>query len=101
MKKIGQLFSIDHWQRDTQKRVGGPRNERDEYVDYFFDRLKVSYNAHAKQDLTKKRVAIAISHLKTSMDLHYLKHICEDGESRGKPFSQIFWGSLKVRPEQK
>lgn len=77
----------------------GPRNERDEYVDYFFANLKGPYKAHTKRELTKKRVAIAICHLRTMQDLHYLKHICEDGEARGKAYSQIFWGSLKPRPE--
>jgi hypothetical protein len=77
----------------------GPRSERDEYVDYFHDRLKDGYKAKMRQTLTKKRVAIAIGHLKTIQDLHYLRHICEDAERRGKPFSQVFWGSLKARPE--
>ncbi len=107
MKKISELFPIyqSNIKKDglqfptptTHHTLNGPRNERDEYLDYFFDRLKGPFKAHTKRELTKKRVAIAISHLKTSQDLHYLKHICEDAEKRGKPFSQVFWGSLKPR----
>lgn len=96
MKKISELFPAIP--RTTTK-SSGPRNERDEYLDYFHGRLKNAFRSHTGRELTKKRVAIAISHLKTIQDLHYLKHICEDGEGRGKPFSQIFWGSLRVKKD--
>ncbi len=98
MKKISEMFPTILL---TPTKRSGPRNERDEYVDYFHGRLAVAFKAHTKRELTKKRVAIAISHLKSMQDLHYLKHICEDGESRGKPFSQIWWGSLRPRPDGK
>lgn len=94
MEKIGSLLKKPA-QGPLKSR--GPRNERDEYLEYFFGRLKGPYEAHTGKPLTMRYLAMRIAHLKTIQDLHYMKHICEDAEGRGKPFSMVFWGSIKPR----
>lgn len=79
-------------------RVKGPRNERDELFDYFFERLAGPYKRFAKKPLRKAYLATKIAHLKVH-DLHYIKSLCVDAQRRGIPPSKVFWGSLKPRPE--
>lgn len=95
MKKIG-----DHLPKfePAPSQKGGPRNERDELLEYFFDRLKGPYKQHTKRNLTMRQLAVKLAHLKKAQDLYYLKSVCEDAERRGKPFSLVFWSELKVRP---
>ena len=48
--------------------------------------------------LTIAAIAVRLSRLELA-DLYYLKSICEGAERDGKPFSAIFWWSLKPKPD--
>lgn len=103
MEKINNLFgkyeqAVER-EEELAKKRSGPRNARDEFLEYFFKRLSPSWKG--KAPFTMRLLAIKISHLKSLSDLAYLKSICEDGERRGKAFSYVFWGSLKPRPDDK
>jgi len=74
----------------------GPRNERDELLDFFYERLAPAYEKFTKKPLMKGYLAMKISHLK-DRDLFFLKSDCLDAERRGQTFSKVFWGSLRVR----
>lgn len=105
MEKIGNLFG--NYEAAVQREESlakshkrkGPRNERDELLDFFYENLKDAWRKYSKKQLTKAYVAIRISHLQVR-DLHYIKSICLDGERRGTPFSKVFWGSLKLPIKQ-
>lgn len=101
MEHIGHIarLSLPGFEPVAKAARRGPRNERDEYLDYFFARLAPLWKSRDGKPLTKRYVAIRISHLKRIQDLHYLKNICLDGEQRGKAFSFVFWGSLKPKPD--
>lgn len=74
------------------------RNERDEIFEFFFSKLREPYFQFTKRHLTKRFLAIKLSHLKKT-DLYAFKSMCIDAERRGYPFSKFFWGNLKVKPE--
>lgn len=98
VKKISDITTFNVREvYNSAKKKGGPRGYRDEYLDFFFDKVKDSYFKFKKKHLTKGLLAIKISHLKTEQDLAYLKSVCIDAENRGKPFSLIFWSEIKVK----
>lgn len=100
MEKIGSLFEQGlkrTFEKQTEKKKG-PRNERDELFEYFFSKLAPDYKAFTKKTLSKKFLAIKLSHLKL-MDLYAFKRLCEDAAGRNYPFSKYFWGNLKIKPE--
>lgn len=76
---------------------GEARNERDELFNFFYPKLASTWGKSPQ--LTKGYLAMKISHLSVQ-DLYYLKSVCLDAERRGVPFSKVFWGSLKPRPEK-
>jgi hypothetical protein len=70
-------------------------SERAELIGYFRDRLNATRDGKKYKKLTYAAVAVKLSHIKSLSDLYYLKSVCEDAERRGKPFSAIFWWSIK------
>lgn len=68
------------------------RSERGDLLDYFHTRV-----------LDKKGKPFRLSHLATKLahlevrDLYFLKSTCDDAANRGKPFSAVFWWSIKAK----
>lgn len=58
----------------------------------------VRNNALTRSKSAGATVGVELSHLKLP-DLYYLKSTCEDAERRGKPFSVIFWWSIKPKED--
>jgi hypothetical protein len=70
--------------------------ERGELLEYFHREARYDWDAKKYGELTIKRIAVKLSHLKVN-DLYYLKSICEDARRRRGEWAKCFWGSLKVK----
>jgi hypothetical protein len=95
MEHIGDHLGKFNLDSPVVKNGRVPR-ERDELLDFFHSKMEKAYKRHSGRKLTKKYIAIKISHLKEK-DLYFLKSVCLDAERRGKSFSMVFWSELKVR----
>jgi hypothetical protein len=75
-----------------------PVSERAELLQFFLDKVNAARRGTKYKPLRPAALAVKLSHLKLP-DLYYLKSVCEDAERRGKPFSAIFWWSLKAKDD--
>lgn len=44
-------------------------------------------------------IAMRLKHMPELKDLYYLKSTCDQEEFRGTPWTKVFYGSIKARPE--
>lgn len=75
-----------------------PRNERDNLVNQFTERLQQEWKPfyydmfkkkHKMQSWTLKRVAIKLSYIKNIQDLYYLMSVCKSADSFTKMFNYL------------
>ena len=77
----------------------GYRTERGDLLQFFLDKLNAARKGTKYKPLTPAALAVKLSHLKLP-DLYYLKSSCLDAEREGKPFSAIFWWSIKSKASE-
>ena len=92
MEPIGKIIAAGRQRRPDR------RTERGELLRYFTDKINADRDGNRFKKLPVAAVGVKLSHLALA-DLYYLKSTCEDAERRGKPFSAIFWWSIKPKPE--
>ncbi len=95
MESIKSLF------KPLPQKAKGPSSQRAELIGHFTDRLNASRDGKKYRKLSYAAVAVKLSHLKTITDLHFLKRTCEDAESRGYPWSAIFWKEITPNKNEK
>lgn len=68
--------------------------ERGELLEFFTAKINATRDGKKYKKLHIAAIAVKLSHIPTK-DLYYLKSVCLDAEREGKPFSAIFWWSIK------
>ncbi len=67
------------------------KTERGELLEYFTEKVNTEWKGTKFKPLTLRFIAVKTAHLDIP-DLYHLKKICDKGN-----FSQVFFGSLKVK----
>lgn len=88
MERISSLFK--------PRAASKPTSERAELLQFFLDKVNAARRGTKYKPLRPAALAVKLSHLKLP-DLYYLKSTCLDAERQGKPFSAIFWWSIKAK----
>lgn len=75
------------------------RSERNDLLEYFVAKINEGRRGTKYEEMTFAGLTCFLSFkgVKSLQDLYYLKSVCDKEEARGKSWSMIFFGQLKLK----